>query len=64
METYSIYNDIVREIKADDTPVMSFSKKNEVTEIKEGMTPQQIGNIISDKLIAHVEKAFVEASKK
>ena len=42
----------------------SHNSLNPKSDIKEGMTTKQIANIISDRLISHVDKAFEKISKK
>ena len=52
MNQFPLYsNDNNNGLKLNNTPHPSAT-------IKEGMSPQEIANVISDKLITYVDKAF------
>lgn len=42
----------------------SHTKLAGKSEIREGMTTSQIANVISDRLISHVDKALLKVKKK
>lgn len=55
------YNNEKKELK---TAVSNSSKKlAEKSDIKDGMTTNQIANVISNRLIAHVDKALERVKK-
>lgn len=62
MQNLQLYNNQKKESQlVVSTSHISLKSKSD---IKDGMTTKQIANVISDRLISHIDKAFEKLSKK